>query len=64
MKLNLLILFTFVVGWVLGDVAHASYNEKLMWSTILSLIIAYLNDAHKIAWAWLMKKMQKGQIYR
>jgi hypothetical protein len=44
--------------WVLEDVADASYEEKLYWSSIVTIIIAYLNNAHGKLWSWIkLRKM-------
>ena len=59
MKLSLLILFAFVVGWVVGDVAQATYQQKLSWAILLALIVAYINNGHKLIWQWFKSALTK-----
>lgn len=57
-KLQHLLALTFVLMWVGGEIAHATYNEKLYWSILMTIAIGYLNNAHGLIWQW-MKGLRK-----
>ncbi|MGD9592375.1 MAG: hypothetical protein AB7V32_07640 [Candidatus Berkiella sp.] len=53
MKLTLLqfMAFAFMLGWVGTDViGGATYEERLIISSFLALMVGYLNNAHGKLW--------------
>lgn len=61
MKLTLLqfIALFFVFGWTGGQVVGAPYSQCLTLGIIGAALVAYLNDAHKLLWASLVKIFKK-----
>lgn len=57
MKLTVLQFTTlcFVSGWVAGQVIRGDYWTCLYLALLNAFIGAYLNDAHKILWASIVK---------
>ncbi len=52
MKLNLIqfIAFSFIVGWVCGQILKASYETCLYLGLLGAFIAGYLNNAHGITY--------------
>lgn len=61
MKLTLLQFITlfFVFGWVGGQVVGAPYNQCLALGIMGAALIAYLNNAHKILWGYIVKAFKR-----
>ena len=61
MKLTLpqFLTLCFVAGWVAGQVIRGDYWTCLYLASLNAFIGAYLNDAHKLLWASLLKTFKR-----
>lgn len=53
------IAFAFVLGWVIGDVMKLDYYNRLYVASFSAFIGAYINDAHKILWEYVIKTFKR-----
>lgn len=52
----------FVIGWVAGQVIQADYQTCLYLASLNAFIGAYLNNAHKLMWALLLKVTKRSHL--
>ena len=51
--------FAFVLGWVIGDVMKLDYYNHLYVASFSAFMGAYINDAHKVLWAYILKAFKR-----
>ena len=61
MKLTVLQFITlcFVSGWVAGQVIRGDYSTCLYLASLTAFIGGYLNNAHKLLWASIVKTVKR-----
>lgn len=47
------LIITFVCAWTFGDVFSFDYQAKMQTSLAITLVIAYMNNAHGHLWRFL-----------
>lgn len=66
MKLTLpqFIAMTFAITWVGCEAVRADYENCLFFASLNAFSVAYLNNAHKLAWVSALKMLKRFKISR